>query len=101
MGSNCSSDCDEPTSTQGWPEETAILELTSAVGDTRTMYHATSLSSAHSIIRTGEFRPGDEGYLGPGIYFCKSREMAMMRAQPKSEGKRVVLELNVQMGRMQ
>merc|ERR1712187_903643 len=66
-----------------------------------TMYHATTKSSATSIVRTGEFRPGSGGYLGPGIYFCKKPKTAMRRAQPKSGGKMVVLEFQVQMGRMQ
>jgi len=71
------------------------------LGNTRTMYHATTLSYALSSMQSGHFLPGSGGYLGPGIYFCRDPAAAVRRSQPKSEGPRVVLGFEVQMGLMQ
>jgi len=71
------------------------------LGNTRTMYHATTLSCGLSIMQSGHFLPGRGGYLGPGIYFCRDPALALHRSQPKSKGPLVVLVFEVQMGRMQ
>eukprot|EP00419_Tripos_fusus_P010386 CAMPEP_0172664018 /NCGR_PEP_ID=MMETSP1074-20121228/6308_1 /TAXON_ID=2916 /ORGANISM="Ceratium fusus, Strain PA161109" /LENGTH=320 /DNA_ID=CAMNT_0013480097 /DNA_START=27 /DNA_END=989 /DNA_ORIENTATION=+ len=79
----------------------AVNTMHCNLGNTRTMYHATALSSALSIMQSGHFLPGRGGYLGPGIYFCRDRASALRRSHPKSEGPRVVLGFEVQMGLMQ
>jgi len=71
------------------------------LGNTRTMYHATTLSYALSSMQSGHFLPGRGGYLGPGIYFCRDPGLALHRSQPKSKGPLVVLGFEVQMGCMQ
>jgi len=71
------------------------------LGNAWTVYHATTRSSALSIMQSGHFLPGRGGFLGPGIYFCRDPAVALRRSQPKSKGPLVVLGFEVQMGCMQ
>lgn len=63
-----------------------------------TLYHCTAMSNAQSIIRQKEFRPGNHGFIGPGIYFSRTPEYARRYCQCRAPGPRVVLQCQVKLG---
>ncbi|CAD7948315.1 unnamed protein product [Amoebophrya sp. A120] len=65
------------------------------------MHHCTGISAAESILSSRQFRAGTDGYLGGAIYFSKSYEEAMRRAQgvKNVEEEQVVLSARVYLGR--
>lgn len=67
-----------------------------------TLHHATRETNAISILREEVFRPGSRpGFLGPGVYFCKSPHNAMKWCQPRTGcGPIVVLQCRAALGRI-
>ncbi|XP_061420039.1 uncharacterized protein LOC133350064 [Lethenteron reissneri] len=64
-----------------------------------TMYHGTSVGGARSILSEG-FRQSTDGMLGPGVYVSRDIDKAMAYPRNVPHDDRVVLELQVNVGRV-
>ncbi|XP_036379255.1 gig2-like protein DreN [Megalops cyprinoides] len=64
-----------------------------------TMYHGTHKSSAHAIVTLG-FRPSAGGTLGPGVYCSRDINKAMSYPAFCPPNERVVLRLQVRVGKV-
>uniref|UniRef100_A0A8C8E2D1 Grass carp reovirus (GCRV)-induced gene 2p n=1 Tax=Oryzias sinensis TaxID=183150 RepID=A0A8C8E2D1_9TELE len=64
-----------------------------------TMYHGTTVGFARSIITSG-FVPSTKGMLGPGVYVSRDKKKAERYPLQENPSNRVVLELEVRVGRV-
>jgi len=62
------------------------------------LYHCTAMTNATSIIKQKQFRAGNHGFVGPGIYFSRTPEYARRYCQCRTPGPRVVLQCEVKLG---
>ena len=90
----------------GYPSKsyTASIDNTSryrVVGEENILklYHATSITNAHSILRQKTFYPGTKGFLGPGIYFSESPYFARRYCQCPTRP-HVVIRCSVDVGKV-
>ncbi|KAG8569280.1 hypothetical protein GDO81_014338 [Engystomops pustulosus] len=63
-----------------------------------TMYHGTTVNAAYSIIKEG-FRVSEDGMLGRGVYVSRDIQKAL-KYPINTMGPRVVLKLNVRVGKV-
>eukprot|EP00931_Biecheleriopsis_adriatica_P008354 TRINITY_DN109556_c0_g1_i1.p1 TRINITY_DN109556_c0_g1~~TRINITY_DN109556_c0_g1_i1.p1 ORF type:complete len:255 (-),score=43.60 TRINITY_DN109556_c0_g1_i1:78-842(-) len=68
-------------------------------GSTRTLYHQTSCSAAHAIVKTG-FRPGHIGWCGGGIYFATSAGATGHKAVGLNSEHGCIIQAQVNLGRI-
>ncbi|XP_044133597.1 uncharacterized protein LOC122926289 [Bufo gargarizans] len=64
-----------------------------------TMYHGTLVNSAYSIIQHG-FRVSEDGMLGRGVYVSRDIEKASKYPLGHGDHEKVVLQLNVRVGKV-
>lgn len=63
------------------------------------MYHGTTVAFARSIVTSG-FVPSTKGMLGPGVYVSRDKKKAERYPLQENPLNRVVLELEVRVGRV-
>lgn len=64
-----------------------------------TMYHGTTVANARLIIANG-FNPSTKGMLGKGVYVSRNKSKAERYPLSSNDSDRVVLELQVRVGRV-
>jgi len=72
---------------------------TSYNGGVQTLYHQTSPSACHSILKS-TFRIGKGGWCGSGIYFAASPQDTRTKAIAASSGSGCMLEVKVNVGKV-
>jgi len=63
-----------------------------------TLYRCTAVTNANSILRQKQFRAGNRGFIGPGIYVSRAPYYAKRYCQCRTPCPRVVLQCEVKLG---
>jgi hypothetical protein len=78
----------------------APLKRSGGWDNVKTLYHCTNQKFARLIISNMEFKPGNSGMFGAGIYFAASPEKAKYKARTSKDGNPVTITAEVFLGFM-